>query len=239
MASSYYTAEVLKIGLGQVRHVEPGHKFGTVYNMSIGTTGTVWDVKDTIYPWSVWNTAGSISVPIVNASDNGKTIRIIGLDENYIAKSADVVVSSTIPTSVPGSWSRVFRAYVLDIGTNIADINITKDATTVLRISAGKGQTLMAIYTVPAGKTLLLLKGAASIQKGADGHGEMYIRYGGQSTTPFRIGHTFEVADGGTYVYDFGTPLAVPQMTDIDVRMTVRTNNANVTAAFDFLLIDN
>lgn len=239
MASSYYTKEVLKIALGQVRHVEPGHKFGTTYNMSIGATGTIWDIKDTIYPWASWNTTGTISVPAVNAGDDGKMIRIVGLDENYLPQTRDVTISSSVLTPVSGTWARVFRAYVLNIGTNVGDINVTKGGTTVLRITAGKGQTLMMVYTVPANKTLLLLKGAASIQKGADGHGEMYVRYGGESTIPFRIGHTFEVADGGSYVYDFGTPIAIPQKSDIDVRATVRTNNANITASFDFLLVNN
>lgn len=239
MASSYYTSEVLKIALGQVRHVESGHKFGTTYDMSLGVTGTIWDIKDTIYPWATWNTAGTLSVPVVNASDDGKTIRIFGLDENYLPQTRDVTISSSVLTPVSGTWSRVFRAYVLNVGTNVGDINVTKGGTTVLRITAGKGQTLMAIYTVPANKTLLLLKGSSSIQKGADAHGEMYVRYSGESTTPFRIGHAFEVADGTSYVYDFSTPIAIPQKSDIDIRATVRTNNANITASFDFLLVNN
>jgi len=31
----------------------------------------------------------------------------------------------------------------------------------------------------------------------------------------------------------------MPEKTDIDVRATVRSNNARVTAAFDLILIDN
>ena len=49
------------------------HKFGAVPAMSQNNTGTIWDVNDTAYPWSSFASAGTLSVPAVNASDNGKT----------------------------------------------------------------------------------------------------------------------------------------------------------------------
>jgi len=42
---------------------------------------------------------------------------------------------------------------------------------------------------------------------------------------------------GGPYRYPFQFPVAIPEKSDIDVRATVRSNNARITAAFDMLLI--
>lgn len=212
------------------------HKFGAVPAMSQNQTGTIWDVNDTNYPWASFASAGTLSVPAVNASDNGKTIRIIGLNASYDEIQEDVTVSSAEATATSNSFIRVYRAFVTNgSATNVANIDVQKGGTTVLRISAEKGQTLMAIYTVPAGYTAYLLKGVATCQSGADATGDMFVRYFGESA--FRVGHSFEVSgSGGEYMYDFGIPLRIPEKSDIDVRATVRSNNARVTAAFDMLL---
>lgn len=223
----------LGVAKGQFADISHVHKFGAVPAMSQNQTGTIWDVNDTLYPFSAFTTAGTLSVPAVDASDDGISLTIVGLDENYAPQTETVSVSSTAATPTTNSFIRVFRAYTGS--TNVANINIQKGGTTVARVSAGKAQTLMAIYTVPAGYTAYLLKGTATVQDGADATGNMYIRYFGESS--FRVGHSFEVSgNGGQYVYDFGVAIKIPEKSDIDVRATVRSNNARVTAAFDLIL---
>ena len=223
----------LGVAKGQFADISHVHKFGAVPAMSQNQTGTIWDVNDTTYPFSAFATAGTLSVPAVDASDNGISLTIVGLDENYDPQSETVSVSSTTSTTTSNSFIRVFRAYTGS--NNVGNINIQKGGTTVARVSAGKAQTLMAIYTVPAGYTAYLLKGTATCQDGADATGNMYIRYFGESS--FRVGHSFEVSGaGGQYTYDFGVAIKIPEKSDIDVRATVRSNNARVTAAFDLIL---
>jgi len=97
----------------------------------------------------------------------------------------------------------------------------------------------MTIYTVPDGYTGYLYQGTASAQADADATGFMMVRYNtiGQA---FRVGHTFEVdGDGGQYFYKFAFPIEIPQHSDIDIRLTTRSNNGRYTAAFDMLLIKN
>ena len=223
----------LGVAKGQFADISHVHKFGAVPAMSQNQTGTIWDVNDTLYPFSAFATAGTLSIPAVDASDDGISLTIVGLDEDYAPQSETVSVSSTTSTTTSNSFIRVFRAYTGS--NNVANINIQKGGTTVARVSAGKAQTLMAIYTVPAGYTAYLLKGTATVQDGADATGNMYIRYFGESS--FRVGHSFEVSgNGGQYVYDFGVAIKIPEKSDIDVRATVRSNNARVTAAFDLIL---
>ena len=226
----------LGIAKGQFDDITHIHKFGAVPAMSQNQTGTIWDVNDTTYPWSTFDTAGTLSIPAVNASDNGKSIVLVGLDNDYLEPTETVTVSSSGATTTTQSFKRIFRAYVTNGSiTNVGDIVVQKGGTTVATIKAGKAQTLMAVYTVPAGKTGYILKGVATCQAGADATGDMFVRYFGQDS--FRVGHTFEVSGtGGEYLYDFGVPVKIPAKSDFDVRCSVRSNNARVTAAFDIIL---
>jgi len=237
MANSHYLEGNLglHIARGLVLNTQYEHKFGAVPAMSVATTGTVWDVNDTIYPWSAWDTAGVLTIPAVNASDNGATVTVTGLDANYEVISEDFTVSSSGTTTGTKTFKRAYRAFFTDGTSNVGDINIQRGGTTIARISAGKAQTLMAIYTVPNGYTAYLSKGTMSIEAGGDASGNMYVRYSGQSS--FRIGHSFEVGDGAQYMYDFTVPLAIPAKSDIDIRCSMRTNNSRASAAFDMILI--
>ena len=212
------------------------HKFGATPQMSINQTGTIWDVNDTVYPWSAFNTPGVLTIPAVNASDNGYTVTVIGLDENYNEITENFTVSSSTTTTGTKTFKRVYRAFCTSGGTtNVGNINVQRGGTTVLRINAGKAQTLMAIYTVPKGKRAYITQGTCTIQASGDATGDMFIRYFGQDQ--FRVGHSFEVSGaGGQYFYPFSVPVEVPEKSDIDIRATVRSNNARITAAFDIIL---
>lgn len=233
-----YEHDRLAIAKGEVNGYSSEHKFGAVPAMSQNQTGTIWDVNDTAYPWSSWSTAGTVDIPAVNASDDGKKITIVGLDADYNAQSEEITVSSSGSVTSTNSYIRLFRAYVSEGISNVGVINIQKSAVTVLRINANKGQTLMAIYTVPSGYTAYLMQSTATCQGNADATGDMYVRYFGE--TAFRIGHSFEFSGaGGQYMYKFAVPKVIPEKSDIDVRGTVRSNNARLTSAFDLILVQN
>lgn len=241
MASYFPMDDVyLNIARGLVRGTTAIHKFGAVPAMSTGTTGTIWDKSDTLYPWSAFNTPGILTIATTAANDStstaddGKSVTILGLDQNFNEVQETIAISGSTGTGTK-TFARVYRAYVSDTTANATNIKVSRGATEVLRISIGQAQTLMAIYTVPAGYTGYLKKGVASIQYGGDATINMYVRYLGG---PFRIGHTGEVAGTGMpYLYEFSVPISLPEKTDIDVRATARSNNARVTAAFDIILI--
>lgn len=214
------------------------HKFGAVPAMSQNTTGTVWDVNDTVYPWASWETAGTVTVDRASASDADKVVFIQGLNADYHLVSDTVTLTNATGNASTVSFIRVFRAYMTNgSATNVGNVSIKKGGTTVAQITAGKGQTLMAVYTIPAGHTGYLLKGVCTVQSGADATGDMFVRYFGQQA--FRVGHTFEVSGGGEYSYEFPVPIQITEKSDIDVRASVRSNNARITAAFDIILVRN
>ena len=228
----------LNVARGKVRGASTIHKFGATPSQSINTTATIWDKGDTLYPWSAFDTPGVLVAAQVGASDNGKVVTIEGLDENFELTSEDFTLSSAGTVTGTQTFKRVYRGYLSD-GGNVGQINVSRGGTQVLRILANAGQTLMSVYTVPAGYTGYLYQGIASAQSGADATGFMYVRYNTVGTT-FRVAHTFEVSgDGGPYNYKFSFPQELPEKTDIDVRLTTRSNNGRFTAAFDMLLIQN
>jgi hypothetical protein len=233
--SKYIEDDFLSIARGHVKDASHIHKFGAVPAMSQNQTGTVWDVDDTLYPWTAFDTSGVLTIPAVNAADNGVVVSVFGLDDNFDLVSENFTVSSSGTTTGTQTFKRVYRAFMSDGVTNVGNINIQRGGTTVARITAENVHTLMAIYTVPNGYTGYLLKGQMSCQAGADATGNMFVRYSGQSA--FRIGHSFEVSGaGGAYDYDFSVPIQIPSKSDIDIRSSVRTNNARISSAFDIIL---
>ena len=211
----------LNVARGKTRGASSLHKFGATPSQSTNTTATVWDKGDTLYPWSAFDTPGVLVAAQVGADDNGKVVTIIGLDENWVQIEEDFTLSSAGTVTGTKTFKRVFRGFVKTGTTNVGQLNFSRGGTEVLRILAGLGQTLMTVYTVPDGYTGYLYQGVCSAQ------------------SAFRVGHTFEVSGSQEYFYKFAFPIEIPQHSDIDVRLTTRSNNGRYTAAFDLLLVKN
>jgi len=229
----YLNDERMHIALGSHPKVSHIHKFGA--RIGIDTTSkTIWDGADGIYPWSVFDTPKVLTV--VGASDTGKSITVSGLDANYDR------VDETIAVGATGSveFKRVYRA-VVETTTNAGLITVTASGTTVMGIQPGNAQTLMCVYTIPRNYTGLVLKGAASASADKD----MIIEFFGRTLDdegnykPFRIQHIANIYQNN-YVYEFAIPLALPEKTDLDVRVVGYSPDAGakVTAAFDIVLYE-
>ena len=207
------------------------------YNPDIDTAAseTIWCSGGT-YPWSVFDTARVLTVVSASASDTGSVV-VSGLDADYNPVVEEINFSGT--TSGTGSiqFKRVNSAFYKNgASNNVGDVSITANSTTVGLIQAGIGQTLTGIYTVPAGHTAYILSGNFSTQKGKDAQVRFYVRVFGQN---FRVAHIGEVFES-TYHYDFHTPIAMPEKSDLDVQgFLVETNNTRVTTNFSMILVDN
>lgn len=221
------------------RNQIPGHRFvhrmAAVPSMSVNTTGTVWDVDDTLYPWSAWDTPGTLSLTRASGDDAGKNVIIYGLDALYNEITEYVTLTDPSGNTTTNTFARVLSVRMNGAAVNVGAVTVLRGATTVAKVNAGVGQSLMGVYTVPAGYTAHLYQGVMTIQTGGDATGFFEYRAPGDR---FVIGHTFEVASS-EYHYGFTCPLALLEKSDIDVRAAVRTNNSRVTAAYDMILIKN
>jgi hypothetical protein len=231
----------LDVAQGNVAGYSSNHKFGAVPEMSNNSTGTIWDIDDTLYPWTALDTPAVVNVERNDAADNGLIVTVQGLDTNWDYVEEDITITGADQV---GStlFRRVNRAFVTDTGSvNEDDIDIEAGGpggTIVARITEGQGQTLMGVYTVPAGKTGYLLKINTSAEDNKDASGFLYVRDTG--AIPFRVKHTWEFSGAaGPYEYDFAVPLKITEKSDIDVRVTTRDKNGRYTVSFDILLVDN
>lgn len=230
----------LEVQQGLITGYQFNHKFGAAPSMAAGTA-TVWDVDDTLYPWDALGSGSVVNIERNNVADNGFVVTVQGLDDNYDFAEEDITITGADQV---GSqlFTRVNRAFISDAGsTNVGNIDIEVGAaggTTVGRITAGYGQTLMAVYTIPAGKTGYLVHLTCTGSSDTDASGSVVKRVFNQDA--FRIQHAFEIQlRGGQYEYTFGAPLVFDEKTDIEIRIVNRSNNKRITAAFDILLVDN
>lgn len=245
---AYYPVDdfSLNVARGLVKGTRLVHKQGAVPAMSQNQEGTVWGYNDTHYPWGAWVNANTVVITSAETDQSANSFVVLqGLDVNFNEQTETVAVTANTVNSTM-TFKRLeqalfYRSGVLD--PNQANIAISVNSTNVAIIVADAGQTLTGVYTVPANHTAYITKGAMTAQASADGTGNMYVRlrdgyYGEGIVTNFFIGHTFEVSGvGGPYMYDFSVPYAVPEKSDIDVRITVRTNNGRFTCAWDMILI--
>jgi len=217
------------------------HKFGANFDIDNNSEPeSVW-TGGGLYPWSAFDTAGVLVVVSDDTDDDvgeaGATeIVVEGLDEDYNLVTETFTMDGTDDVTGTKTFKRVFRAYVTAGATNAGNITVSRGGTVVAQIDEGRGQTLMAVYTIPAGYTGYLLCGDFSVQKNKDAQVLMYVR---PSDGVFRIAHMAEVYES-TYRYDFPIPLPIQEKSDMDIRADhVVSNNTRVTCNFDILLVEN
>lgn len=204
------------------------NKFG--YNNNLGNNGyeTIWDGSN------VYQYPSAATVAAVSGSDAGAVVSIQGLDENYNL----VVEAVTLGQSSTTQFVRVFRATLLVPSSgqtsNVSDINITVDSIVVAKILAGNGQTLMSVYTVPAGKTGYLTKIQMSVDKSTDVKFQLLARpFDGAFNIKGQFG-TF----ASSVEYEYTVPLRFTEKTDIEVRAE-SGNTCGAGSIFDLIIVDN
>ena len=224
------------------------HKFGAVPAMSQDTNGSIWDENDTVYPWTTVDANTVLTVNVVapnnegsaRTTHDGDTVEIQGLDGNYDLQTETVTISGSSATTI-NSFKRVFRARFTNGGSfnpNSERILIKSGSTTVAKILEDIGQTMMSIYTIPAGKTGYLMRLDVTAQGTATGSFKLYCRDNGVGS--FRVKHTAEVNGvGGAYQLTYPLPQPLLEKTDVDARMHTLSNNGGYTCTFDIMLVDN
>ncbi len=223
----------LDIARGAISNSKIVHKFGANFDIDqADDPESVW-TGGGLYPWASLATAQTIYCLSTSASDT-TTLTLEGLDANYDEISETVTLTGLTAVTTTNQFLRVFR--MTYDATNVGNIEArvtSATGTVVAQIDAGYAQTLMAVYTVPAGYTGYLVALDATIDGTKTCQMLMYHRLTGK---PFRIAHVAE--SDGHYRYDFTAPLTVPEKTDIDIRIDqVSGNDARVTANFDIVLI--
>lgn len=221
------------------------HKFG--HNGSVGTSWeTIWESGG---KYTYLSSASKLKISSGSNNDDftgpgARTIQIYGLDADYNEVAEVVDMDGQSPVETVNEYLRNFRMIVRSAGGS--DINQgtlyagTGDVTTGVpeviysTVGNGLGQTLMALYTIPAGKTgylnrVFIANGSAEICQVM-----LAVR---------PLGEVFQVKDL-QYLYQthlsrpFFPGLRLPEKCDIEAMAKSDANTCKVTASFTINLTD-
>ena len=197
-------------------------------------------------------TAETISIVSNNAADNiagigARTMRLDGLDADYNEISEEITLTGTTPVVTLQSFIRCSFAVVLSAGSNgepVGDIVANQSITTAnvfFELPLGANRTMVAAYTIPAGKTAYVDNTFATLSKKTAASSEVKGR-----TRPF--GGVFQTAEwysvnstGSSYVNRNFEKLSRPleEKADIIISADSDTNNTGIAAGFSLILEDN
>jgi len=228
-------ASNIPIASGDVTGYSHINKFG--YSDDISALSTIWDGEN-IYTYSTSAGAVTVESDASTNGDDGAVIEVQGLDSSYNLVIQDITISGATGTGTT-DLIRIFRARVKSPAsgesTNVGNIDIDIAAALRAKILEGKGQTLMAVYTVPAGKTAYLLNLTMSVDKNVDAIFQLMVQTydDGALNIKGQFG-TF----GTPFDHNYPVPLRFTEKTDIEVRADAG-NTCGGGATFDIILVDN
>lgn len=226
----------LQIARGQIPAHYRVHKFG--FNPLVqDLEETIWDVGG---EYSYLTSAAALTVDTGDPSDDTVQITVQGLDANYDEVSETVTLNGSGAATTTQTFLRVFRAFVAGDKDLTSDAIISASSVTYAKVSAADQQTLMAVWTVPAGYTAYIF------QNNTTCYTEQNNKFGITRLIARQPGGVFRTQDKHTVVLSqnvvqFPVPLELPEKTDIEMRAVASSSNANlqVSGSFDIMYIKN
>ena len=222
-------------------------KFGRNPSVKSSDYETLWDGSN-LYPWPT--AAETLNVVSTDADDSSsgtgaRTVEIEGLDSNWDVLTETVSMNGTTNVTTTNSFLRVYRVRVVTAGsTGVNEGTITCTNTTSSNVigqislgSSGFGQSLMALYTVPAGKTAYLINFDFSSSKDNEHTFRIMVR---DNTVTDAAWNTKEFASARGGFNDF-RKLSIQkytEKTDLDFQAIASAASA-ASGGFELILIDN
>ncbi len=244
----------LEIARGRVTGISEVHKFGANRDIDAGVTEDIWPPGG-VYPWQT----GVVALEVVSTDANdtaagtgARSIKIDVLDSNWQPATLTLATAGT-GASAPTSAvvRRINRACVGDVGTyggtNVGalTIRVSGGGATLAQIDADAGQTLMTMYTVPAGHTAYLSRISALVQANKEADVNLVQRQSADDVTgpPYdgarRIVVNMDGLEGPSGSFFYRSLIEIPEKTDIWARATASGTNTKITVEYDLFLVTN
>jgi hypothetical protein len=246
-------SNLLLISRGLVNGASWVNKFGENPDITAGSTEDVWDGGGTYsFPDSALITHISQATDQVG-TDGGATIEVQGLDANWaqVTQTADLdATNTTTAVELTTPLRRVFRMKCLEnivLADDVSAIGSASPVLTYATIQAGNNQTLMAIYTVPAGKTAYMMQyyvdNATTDSRKPDGVDFKLWTADRAAGYEFQLKHERSIPLAGDGItHEFKPPMKITEKTDIKITATVYGgvgDDGHPHAGFDLVLFDN
>ena len=239
---------MLEVPGGNIDGASSINKFGANQLVPADTESDVWDGGGT-YTYPSTTDITHVSQTTDQAALRGALVNVQGLDANWneITEivSLDITDSST-PVALATPLIRCFRSFLMWGAAATSSVRVHNLAETVdyAVISNGNGQTLMAQYTIPAGRTGYMTSYYVSnIDATNKTPTSTEIKLKAQDNTHggiFLVKHANAIPEGGSgFQHEFSPYYRFTEKTDIKITALCADEAGHVHAGFDLILIDN
>ena len=243
----------LEIPAGNVPGKSSVNKFGNNGSLATSATETIWDGSNA-YTFPTSASITDIRQATDQLDNRGASIEIQGLDTDWALVTQTVALDATNTTTevdLTTALRRVFRMKVLDAEPLDADVWV---GATGMSASTANGiiqttnnQTLMAIYTIPAGKTGYMSSYWGTLNKDSGGGNPSVVvkMWEVDNTNGYapQLKHIKGLDSGATseFYHLFAPSRKILEKTDVYLNASnlSGTSTADVSAGFDIILVDN
>jgi len=220
----------LALQKGEINNFSGVQKFG--YNSSVGTSfETIWTNGTGLYQYPTSATT-AVATSSNTADDDGGTVHIFGLDQNFDLADEVITIGGAASTT---TFIRIYRAFMATATTNNVNqgnITITVDTKTVAYISAGYGQTLQTLYTIPRNYVGYLMSFDIGNSKDSEVEAKIMARPINGNTFQTKA---FVTVRGGGFRKEYIVPEVFSEKTDIEARVKSGAT-ASVSGGFELVL---
>jgi len=258
-ASNEYPLDFhLEVARKNVSGMDDVGKFGRNIEIDIGNTADIWDGGNQGNISLIWvppTTARAHVIASTNANDTDggtglRTVRVYGLtawDGDFV--SEDLTMNTGTPPTTINDYVIIHRMQALtwgSAGPNIGVVTATAntDATVTALMRVGEGQSQMAIFGVPGGRTAYMTRLYANLNRnGGSATGGMDVALKlnpipDSQLLGYITKHTFSVNMAGTSA--FSIPHVSLRVYDgpciLKIQATSDTNNLDLSAGFDLTI---
>ena len=245
----------LKVSMGDVPGYYSVNKFGMNLVVETGTVPEdVWEYGGE-YVYDATNTAPIAYISSDDLADTNQPIKIVGLDIDGAEVTQFAIPDGTNNVTLGTPLWRVYRMQNTG-GTNLTGVLYchtdptptagAPGAANQVRaiIDDGSNQTLMALYTIPAGKVGFFYLGEVGVQ--LDGNAQALAEYARIQLEARSYGKVFSVKKSVTCIVGGNThyrgprsfPDAAPALTDIKAHVVDVTATMGLWVTFEILLVD-
>lgn len=241
---------MLEVAKGNVAGTTGVNKFGRNTAVGNGNVEEIWD-GNAAYSWPATALMTSISQTTDQAAMRGASIQIEGLDASwdYVLQTPTLDGSDT--TTVVTLATPLLRCFRMEVNANVVGdatirVHNAGESQDYAIITVGNNQTLMAIYTVPNGKTAYMESFYAAVQSGGGAPTALDVSLWARDNDNsyekklvHELGTSADVDAYGYIPHDFKPYKVFPQKTDIFVTAEPTGAAVDVSAGFDLILVDN
>ena len=221
-----------------------GQIFGHKRLLKFGYNALIQEVEETIwehgglyvYPTSALTMTATSSL---GATDSAVTLTASGLDVNYNEISENLVLSGDGTATTTKQFFRINRVFVTGPKALTGVVSFINNGTTYASLNSDN-QTLMALWTVPAGYTAYVIQTDVTVLTETNnkfGTIRLVTRLPG---SVFRTQDMFS-AQNSDVTRSYSLPLPILEKTDIEFRAIGSSVNSNlrVSATFEIVYIQN